>query len=214
MRIGDKLRKARRSQNLSLRDLAGKVQVSASLLSQIETGKANPSVATLYNIAAAVALPMDYFLSEDDGVPSAATTRNDNTIGHANSYSTRKLGRRAISDTAASLRADSPVVRSDHRAMIELMGGVTWERLTPGPEEQIEFLEVCYEPGASSGGEMSHHSGREFGIVLVGELIIELGFERYALHPGDSVIFASTTPHRLTNPGQIPMRAIWVIFNT
>jgi len=219
MPIGDKLREARRSQNLSLRDLAAKTRVSASLLSQIETGKTNPSVATLYNIAAAVALPVDYFLSDDNAVVGAATNgsaaaQTDSPIAYATGDAPRSTARRAISETQAAPRGIGPVVRGSHRAMIELMGGVTWARLTPGPEEQIEFLEICYAPNASSGGEMSHHSGREFGIVLEGELILELGFERYVLHPGDSVIFESTTPHRLTNPGQTSMRAIWVIFNT
>jgi quercetin dioxygenase-like cupin family protein len=61
---------------------------------------------------------------------------------------------------------------------------------------------------------MSHHNGREFQLVLAGEMLLELGFERYRLKAGDSIIFDSTTPHRLSNAGQEPMRAISVIFNT
>ena len=60
---------------------------------------------------------------------------------------------------------------------------------------------------------MSHHEGREFGLIIEGELVIELGFERYTLHPGDSIIFDSMTPHRLTNGGTQAMRAIWVVLN-
>ena len=44
LNLGEKLRAARMGQNLSLRELAARAEVSASLLSQIENGKANPSV--------------------------------------------------------------------------------------------------------------------------------------------------------------------------
>jgi len=64
-----------------------------------------------------------------------------------------------------------------------------------------------------SGANMSHHKGREFGLILEGELIVELGFEFYTLRPGDSIIFDSMTPHRLTNQNAKPMRALWVVLN-
>ncbi|MCC6802774.1 MAG: cupin domain-containing protein, partial [Anaerolineae bacterium] len=35
----------------------------------------------------------------------------------------------------------------------------------------------------------------------------------YTLKPGDSIIFDSTTPHRLSNQGKETMRAIWVVIN-
>lgn len=96
--------------------------------------------------------------------------------------------------------------------MIELMGGVTWARLTPGAEEGMEFLEVRYPPGYSSGTEMLHHTGREFGFVIEGELLLELAFERYLLKAGDSIIFDSTTPHRCSNTAAGTTRALWVRF--
>lgn len=60
---------------------------------------------------------------------------------------------------------------------------------------------------------MSHHGVREFGFILEGELLIELGFESYTLKPGDSIISESTTPYRLSNKGSQPMRALWVVLN-
>src|SRR5512136_2295783 len=59
--IGEKLRAARRQQKMSLRELAVKAEISASMLSQIETGKAYPSVRSIYSIAAALDVPVDYF---------------------------------------------------------------------------------------------------------------------------------------------------------
>jgi mannose-6-phosphate isomerase-like protein (cupin superfamily) len=110
-------------------------------------------------------------------------------------------------------RLAEPIVRSDARSSIELMGGVTWSRLTPGAEVKAEFLEICYEVGANSGPTMSHHLGREFGIILEGELTLDLGFERFHLRQGDSIIFDSTLAHRLSNEGAVPLRGIWVIFD-
>jgi mannose-6-phosphate isomerase-like protein (cupin superfamily) len=64
-----------------------------------------------------------------------------------------------------------------------------------------------------SGASMSHHEGREFGFILEGELVIELGFESYTLKARDSIILESTIPHRLINKGSQPMRAVWVVLS-
>jgi mannose-6-phosphate isomerase-like protein (cupin superfamily) len=107
----------------------------------------------------------------------------------------------------------TPVVHVDARPTIELKGGITWSRLTALAESGAEFLEITYASGATSGAHMSHHEGREFGLILEGELTVELGFESYALRAGDSIIFDSTTPHRLTNKDIQPMRALWVVLS-
>jgi uncharacterized cupin superfamily protein len=60
---------------------------------------------------------------------------------------------------------------------------------------------------------LSHHEGREFGLILEGELVVELGFEAYTLQQGDSIIFDSTTPHRLINKSARPARAVWVVYS-
>jgi mannose-6-phosphate isomerase-like protein (cupin superfamily) len=98
------------------------------------------------------------------------------------------------------------------RPTIQLKGGVTWSRLTAAAEADAEFLEISYAPGATSGANMSHHEGREFGLVLEGELVVQLGFQQLTLNEGDSIVFDSTTPHRLTNKSAEPMRALWVIW--
>lgn len=56
---------------MSLRGLAQLVDVTPSLISQIETGKINPSVASLYAIANALDVPMDAFFTVDDAEASA-----------------------------------------------------------------------------------------------------------------------------------------------
>ena len=57
--MGDRLRAARRAKRLSLRDLAGRLGLSASLISQVETGRARPSVSTLYAITSALGISIE-----------------------------------------------------------------------------------------------------------------------------------------------------------
>lgn len=222
--LGKKLRAVRLERNLSLRELAQKAEVSASLLSQIENGKANPSVRSLHSIAEAVSLPIDYFFpSSGNGKKMAGQTRQiaegDNTVSvdlTVNELvSSEQVLTEALDDMfdRTTSKGSDPIVRLDERSIIELQGNITWARLTPAQEPGMEFLEITYGVGGSSGAKLSRHSGREFGVVIEGELLIELGFEKYQLKPGDSIIFDSSIPHRLVNTGHVPMQAIWVIFN-
>ncbi len=226
LNIGERLRTARKEQNLSLRALAAKANVSASLLSQIENDHANPSVVTLFEIAKALSVPVHYFFpfSEEDtdnnhtdDVWAQLDDNGQDTSGIIEMVSDQLS---ASQDIARAKRMSSQliqvpndrkfVLRVDQRPMIELMGGVVWSRLTPQEETGLEFLEIRYEVGGTSGPAKSRHSGREFGLVLEGELRLELGFDEYLLTPGDSVIFSSAIPHRLSNAGDVPMQAVWV----
>lgn len=216
LHIGEKLRTARLRQNMSLRELAEKAEVSASLLSQIENGKANPSVRSIYSIAAALSLPTNYFFPDGEKELEAVTEPPE--ISQMTPSTVRAMQTEGLIEDSDLFqdqpqRSKGPVVCRNGRAVIELMGGVTWERLTPGPEENVEFMEICYEVGASSGAKMSRHNGREFGLILEGELTVELGFESYILHTGDSITLDSTIPHRMLNTGTIPVRAVWVVLD-
>ena len=55
------------------------------------------------------------------------------------------------------------------------------------------------------------HPGREYGVVLEGQLGVQLGFDEYTLGPGDSIAFDSTKPHRLCNLGDVPVNGIWFV---
>ena len=74
--MGERLRAARTARGLSLRELAGRLAVSPSLISQIETGRSNPSVSTLYAIADELDVSLDELLFNDrrpaEPMPAAA----------------------------------------------------------------------------------------------------------------------------------------------
>jgi quercetin dioxygenase-like cupin family protein len=47
------------------------------------------------------------------------------------------------------------------------------------------------------GKEISIHEGEEFIFVLNGEVVLEIGDDKYELEPGDSAYYLSTTPHHI-----------------
>jgi len=65
MDIGSKLRDVRRLKGMSLRQLAKRVDVSASFLSQVEQGKCQPSLESLSKLSAALDVTVDYLLREE-----------------------------------------------------------------------------------------------------------------------------------------------------
>lgn len=214
--IGEKLRAVRQERQMSLRELATKAEVSASMLSQIETGKVFPSVRSLYGIADALDVSVDYFFPENGSrvTPNGFGMNTQNAMTASERRDAQLNGTiETDKESVADPQSSSPVVHAYARPMIELKGGVTWSRLTALAEKDAEFLEINYAPGAMSGTSLSHHEGREFGLILQGELFVELGFESYTLHQGDSIVFESTVPHRLVNKSTQPMRAVWVVLS-
>lgn len=112
-----------------------------------------------------------------------------------------------------ALNGTGLVQRSDSRKTIRLASGVRWERLTSGPDHEVEFLYAVYEPGSASSGEdsMLRHGGREYAYLVSGRLGVKIGFEEYELGPGDSISFDAQMPHRLWCIGSRPAIGIWTI---
>ena len=192
LNIGPRLRQAREHKNMSVRGLARYVGVSPRLVSQIERGRVMPSVGTLYSIANELGLVVDDLFT-------GATPRS------------RKSDRAdmAVADVA------NPVLKSGQRKIIKLADGVRWERLTPTPDKEVEFLVVVYDVGAESCPKdaLIRHGGKEYAYILSGHLGIKIGFEEFELGPGDSIAFDAQMQHRLWTVGKEPAEALWVVLN-
>lgn len=65
-RIGERIKRRRELLNLHLNDLAGKVGISSSALSQIENAKAFPSIITLKSIADNLNTTVGFLIGEND----------------------------------------------------------------------------------------------------------------------------------------------------
>ncbi len=68
MTLGERIKLRRQEQDLSLRDLAGQADLTASFLSQIERDQASPSIESLRKISRALEVPLFYFLMEQEEV--------------------------------------------------------------------------------------------------------------------------------------------------
>lgn len=75
--LGQKIAAARTSKNLSLRQLAERINVTPSLLSQIERGLANPSLNTLRMIAVSLEVPLFSLFIEPTHVNNLITRANN-----------------------------------------------------------------------------------------------------------------------------------------
>lgn len=184
--IGHRLREERVKAGISQRELARRLGLSASLISQLEGGQSRPSVGTLYAIVTELGVSLDRVI-RGTAFP-------------------RAVGPDGGDD-------GSPVVHPGARAAIDLDSGVRWEELAGGHQEGIDFLHAIYEVGGASTPDRTliRHDGREYGYVVSGTLSIQIGFQTFELNAGDAVAFDSTTPHRLFNEGDVPVHAIWFV---
>jgi transcriptional regulator with XRE-family HTH domain len=207
--IGQRLREARAARGMTVRGLARAVDVSPSLISQIETGKSSPSVSTLYAITNALQISIEDVFGEPGGalVAAGGPVVAAALPGTATDASAARQGMRMLADQ----RRVGPVVRQDEREVLHLDSGVTWELLGQIPHAHVDFLRITYAPGGSSSGAgvLMRHSGTEYGHVLSGRLTLTLGFETYELDPGDSVSFDCSTPHAYANHGTEPAVGVW-----
>ena len=185
-KIGERLRAERKRTGMTVRQVAARIGVSPSLISQIERDKVNPSVSTLWGLVTVLGLTMGDLFADVEAPP----------------------GR-----TAAGSPTAGPVTVPGGRAVINLESGVRWERLTAASDPHVEFLTVVYPAGASSCDEDSlvRHGGKEYGYVISGRLGVRIGFDEYELEPGMAVSFDSSSPHRLWAIGDEPAEAIWVV---
>ncbi|WP_322411656.1 helix-turn-helix domain-containing protein [Microbacterium invictum] len=184
--LGARIRAARVSRGLSLRSVAQSLGVSASLVSQVEIGKTQPSVSTLYAIANHLGVSLDELVG---GAAASAPAG-------------------AIADAAASA-----IQRAAENPAIEMENGVRWERLAGQPGGPADALLVTYQPGASSSieGKLMRHAGTEYAYLLEGELTLQLEFDTHVLRAGDSLHFDSTRPHLFSNRAEAPARGVWFV---
>lgn len=187
--IGRELRRIRQGKKLSLRSVASAVGISPSLLSQVETGKTQPSVSTLYSLVNHLEVSLDGVMRPS---PVAQQSHLRPHFGEESQPVLRKASER-------------PVITMDN--------GVTWERLADGGNNIADPLVVTYPPGASSSadGTMMQHAAWEYACLTEGELVLQVDFEEYVLKPGDSVCFDAGRPHSYENRSNKPAMGLWFI---
>jgi transcriptional regulator with XRE-family HTH domain len=197
--LGSKLRFAREAKNLSLRSVASAVGVSASLLSQVETGKTQPSVSTLYSIVTHLGLSLDELMGHEPIITQAIDVASVEAV---------------VSDSDAV--SDSVVQRHQDNPAIDMENGVTWERLAVGNHEWVSPIMVTYAPGGSSSveGKLMRHEAIEFGVITEGTLTLKLEFKTYTIRAGDSFCFDANRPHMYINETDKDTKGVWFVVST
>jgi transcriptional regulator with XRE-family HTH domain len=183
--LGERIRAARTARGLSLRATAAEAAISPSLLSQVETGKVQPSVSTLYAIVSCLGLSLDEVLGNHPPEEAAPAPR-----GRAH-----------------------PVQELVDAPEIVMQNGVTWRSLAVGGDEGIDAVLATYQPGAASSLDETHmrHVGVEHGYIVRGELTLKLDFDTFVLRPGDSLCFDAQRPHYYYNHTDDVAEGVWYI---
>lgn len=190
--VGERVRTARTAAGMTVRELARRIGVSASHVSQVERGLGAFSVPALYSAASELGVSMNDLLAPgSDGRPDAVEPPR--------------------SEGLSDLVEAGLVQRAADHPTIKLSSGPSWSRLTAVGESDAEFLEVVYAPHTRSPLEHIHHEGREYGIVISGALDVEVDGAATVLEPGDSIVFDSHLPHRFWNDGDVEVRAVWFV---
>jgi transcriptional regulator with XRE-family HTH domain len=214
--LGQRLRAAREAAKMSLRELARRVHLSPSFISQVELGRATPSVGTLYAIVTELGLSLDTLMAEQ-AAPTDLKVRGFTAVPGAGSDTADHAPAIASGESAPPALPEvgslPGLQRHGDRLELFLGGGVRWERLTPADDPDVEFLRVTYPPGTEScpADNLMVHGGKEYCHILSGSLEVQVAFARQVLGPGDSVNFDSSTPHRLSNPFEETCVAIWFV---
>ena len=163
--IGQKLRQLRLRKKIALVDLGKHTGLSASMLSQLETGKMIPTLPTLARIAMVFDVGLDFFFDD-------RRRRKIFTV-------VRKGERIRFPD-----RADSPVPAY----FFECLAFSAQEKGL-----QAYLAEFPNRPAEENRDHM--HEGSEFVYVIEGTLDIHCNGENHLLEEGDSVYFDSSEPH-------------------
>jgi transcriptional regulator with XRE-family HTH domain len=179
-RIGVKLRHARLTKGLSLRQTADRVGCSESFLSKLENDRVRPSLAMLHRLV--TVLETNIAVLFDD----------DKTNGHS---------------VLVFHAGERPLIRVDP---LRSGDGVALERIVPNTHSRLLQGNIhVIDPGGSSDGTIQH-DGEEVGYVLDGRVDLTVEGQVYPLVAGDSFFFQSNLSHGYVNPGTVTARILWI----
>ncbi len=180
--VGERLCALRIARGMSARDLARRLGISPSAVSQIERGVMRPSVSRLIAITDELDVPLTSVFD-----PSGAPARTG-----ATSFGLRRAAHDTaiLLDDGVAFRRISPVATP----------GVDYFESTYPPGAT-----------AHGEGGLFRHEGYEIGTVVSGELTVDFDDERVVLRAGDAISYPCSRPHRLHNTSSEPAVARWLI---
>lgn len=191
MEFGPRLRALRKRRGLTLAQIAESSNLSRSFISQVESGQAAPSIASIKRICDVLKVSLAELF--DDG-------------RDANSAEPKP--------SSDDDRANPParIVRKDRRKAFKYPGAESMNYLlVPDLQGRLEVILGVMQPGETSESESWSHDGEEFGFILEGTYEVTVDGRAYVLEEGDTIYFQSRLPHSAKVIGDRPVRWIWVI---
>ena len=184
--LGAEVRQLRKVRGITLKQLSGLSGISLSHLSAIERGAANPSLDVVKTLADTLGVSMDWFFARR---PGAGPMERAHVVRAANRRNLNIL----YQETPAEIGYEDFLLSS-----------------TIGGQFYMGIAE--YAPGADRPDEpVRQHEGEQHGVVIEGELEMQIGDEVITLHAGDSYSFDARIPHHGRNRSDKPCRLIWAV---
>ncbi|MFC7048155.1 helix-turn-helix domain-containing protein [Emcibacter nanhaiensis] len=179
--VGSKIKELRSARQMTLEQLARASGVSKSMLSQIERGRTNPTVATLWSLTAPLGIDLADLL---DSKGEDQATRHEISVLPSH---------------------QCPAIQSaDGKCSLRILGPIDLV-------SQMEWYDMQIEPGGILESEPHSAGTREHITVLEGALRISNGLHQQDLAAGDTARYEADIPHAIENIGKSKARAMLVV---
>lgn len=194
--VGDRLRRIRMRQQLSIRDLASAAGMSKTSIVRLEAGEpVRP--ATILRACEALSIHVERLgnLSADEVQPAVVHRRHEERW--------LDLDDRASGPLLGLQRASTEEERRS--ANVDATICIIRSRLEEG--RMLPSVIEAYGPSS-----VRSHPGEEFVYVLSGRALIEVGNQVYELQEGEAMTFRSAELHRYApaDPSDVPVRILSV----
>jgi transcriptional regulator with XRE-family HTH domain len=115
-----------------------------------------------------------------------------------------------LDDEADGDDDDSLVIRRTERLVID-DEMCRREYMMHLDDPYLDVAELAVAPGGESRPQQAKHSGRDYGLVITGQIVVEIEDQEETLRRGDYIAFDADRPHRIVNRSSRPARVLWII---
>jgi len=179
--VGRKIKNLRTEKKLTLEQLASMSGVSKSMLSQIERGRTNPTLAILWTLTQSLEIAVSDLLNTDED-----DTSSSHRLEHIKAHQT-------------------PEIQSaDGKCTLKILGPIDLVTKTEWYDMEMRSGGMLESEGHADG-TMEHLT------VLEGELTVRNGNAEITLAAGDTARYHADIPHFIENKGKLMSRALMIV---
>jgi len=179
--IGQKIKALRSERSLTLDQLAKTSGVSKSMLSQIERGLTNPTLATVWSLTQSLRIDIADLLSD-----AQSTSADEPFFDVTKSYQTPEI---QSADGKCNLRILGPIDKV----------------------AETEWYDLVLEPDGILESDGHGKGTSEHLTVLEGELCVRNAQTEQTILAGDTARYQADVPHYIENKGKSSARALMVV---